>query len=414
MSIVSPFSPKPGTNLAELVRDYRRNGPLQREFYWSSEIFAADMERIFGRWWLFAGHGCAIPRPGDFFTYQVGRDPIIVIRDGRGQVRAFHNTCRHRGSRICTEERGHAAKLVCPYHRWTYDLDGALLLNTMADFGIDRTELGLFPVRVRDAAGLIFISLADDPPSFDDAFEAISRKLKPHGMERAKVAHTIDYLVKANWKIIFENNRECYHCPANHKEYNRATYDVMRDQGRTDPARMAEVETATAEANARFRALGLGDADASSNMTSDFFRCSRAPLMKGYVTQTLDGQPACRIPMGDFKVHDVGTLRTTVFPNFWQHANGDYACAARLTPVGPALTEVRATWLVHEAAVEGKDYTLERLLPLWSATNDQDWEICENQQIGVGSSRYRPGPFSRTKEYNVAGFDDWYLREISR
>jgi glycine betaine catabolism A len=414
MSMVRPVEAAGAADtLDALIKNYRTNGPLQREFYVSPDIFAIDMERIFGRWWLFAGHSCTIPNPGDYFTYQIGKEPIVVIRDNRGEVRAFYNTCRHRGSRICTEEHGRTTKLVCPYHRWTYELDGTLLMDTKRDFGVDRSTLSLHPVQLRHVCGLVFVSLSDDPPSFDDAFATIERKMKPHGIERAKVAHTIDYLVKANWKIVFENNRECYHCPSNHKEYNRTAYDVMRDQGRTDPVKMAEVEAIAAEANARFAALGLDVGDASSNMTGGFFRCHRTPLMKGFVTQSMDGKPVS-IPMGDFKQHDVGTLRTTIFPNFWQHSNGDYAAAARLIPLAPDLTAVRATFLVHKDAVEGEDYTLDRLLPVWSATNDQDWRIVENQQVGVSSKKYTPGPFSQTKEFNVAHFDEWYLREVAR
>jgi glycine betaine catabolism A len=415
MSVVRQLrAEEPAIDLGKMIKNYRRNGPLESEFYASEQVFAADMQRIWGRWWLFAGHGCTIPRPGDYFTYQVGRDPILVVRGEDGQVRAFFNTCRHRGARVCTAEAGSAKRLVCPYHNWTYDLGGRLLMDSKEDYGVDRSELSLHPVHVRDAAGLIFISLARNPPSFDEAFATISRKLKPHGMARAKIAHTADYVVKANWKIIFENNRECMHCPPNHKEYNLSTYDVMRDQARSDPARAKQMDAIIAESNARFRALGLDEGDASSSMTGTFFRCHRTPLRKGFVSQTLDGKPACRLPMGDFKEHDVGTLRITIFPNFWQHSNSDYAAAARLTPLAPGLTAVRGYWLVHEDAVEGKDYTLDKLLPAWGKTNEQDWEICENQQIGVSSSRYQPGYYSLSKEGNVAHFDEWYLGEMSR
>ncbi len=395
-----------------LVRTRQPYRPLPGAFYTSPEVFAVDVERIFGRWWLFAGHSCTIPKPGDWFTYQVGRDSIIVVRDAKGDIRAYHNTCRHRGSRICGAERGHASHFVCPYHRWTYDLDGKLMMAPEAEFGVDRAELSLHPVKVKNAAGLIFFSFADDPPSFDEAFATISRKLKPHGMERAKIAHTVEYLVKANWKIVFENNRECYHCPPNHKEYNRSTYDVARDMARLDPSRQPEIDAIIERANARFRALGLDEGDVSSNMTGTFFRCHRTPVTEGFVTQSLDGKPVAP-PMGEFKEHNVGTLRTTVFPNFWQHSNSDHAVAARLTPIAPDLAAVRGMWLVDRDAVEGKDYTLERLLPLWSLTNDQDWHICQNQQLGVSSSRYVPGPLSKLREPNVNHFLEWYLSQTA-
>ena len=129
-----------------------------------------------------------------------------------------------------------------------------------------------------------------------------------------------------------------------------------------------------------------------STMTGAVFRCHRTPVMEGVVTQSLDGKPLCNRLMGDIKEWDSGTLRTTVFPNFWQHTNCDYAAAARLTPIGPDETHVRGYWLVDAEAVEGRDYTLDRLLPIWDITNRQDWTICEDQQEGVSSQRLRARP----------------------
>lgn len=412
------LAPRPGTlpdDVASLVRDYRKNRPLQRDFYYSPAVFALDMARIFGRWWLYAGHACTIPKPGDWFTWSIGTESVIVVRGEDGAIRAFHNTCRHRGSRVCPAESGHAARLVCPYHRWTYGLDGRCLTDTEGDFGVDPSELGLHPVKLHDAAGILFVSLADEPPDFSAALDAMARHLKPHGLDRAKLAHSIDYKVKANWKLVFENNRECYHCPGAHKEYTTATYDVARDMAaaRNDTRRLEELDRITADANARFRAMGLDEGNVSSKMTGGFFRAQRTPLMEGFVTQSLDGKPVSTV-MGDLRQHDVGTLRTTVFPNFWQHASGDHAVATRITPVSATLCDVRVMWFVDKDAIEGRDYTLERLLPIWQLTSEQDWEICEWNQLGVGSSRYQPGPYSKSREYNVAHFVEWYLGELVR
>jgi len=178
-----------------------------------------------------------------------------------------------------------------------------------------------------------------------------------------------------------------------------------------DPTLQPGMDAIVARANARFRALGLDEGDAMSTMTGVAFRCHRTPVMEGFVTQSMDGKPLSCL-MGDIKAWDSGTLRTTVFPNFWQHTNCDYAAAARLTPIGPDETHVRGYWLVDEKAVEGKDYTLERLLPIWDLTNRQDWKICEDQQAGVSSHAYTPGPFSLVRERNVAHFLDWYLGEL--
>ena len=405
-----PIAPE----ISRLVADHRPGGPLERDFYVAPEVFAADLARIFHRHWIFVGYAFQVPRPGDFLTYKVGGESIIVLRDRSGAIRAFHNVCRHRGSRICKTEQGHAHRLVCPYHRWTYELDGALVLDTSREFGVDKTELSLRPVALENAAGLLFVSLlpGEAPPDFSDALATIRRKMKPHALERAKIAHQIDYVVKANWKLVFENNRECYHCPPNHKEYNTAAYDVQRDMAMLDPSLQPGMDAIVARANARFRSLGLDEGDALSTMTGVSWRCHRTPVMEGFVTQSMDGKPLCNRLMGDIKEWDSGTLRTTVFPNFWQHTNCDYAAAARLTPIGPDETHVRGYWLVDAAAVEGKDYTLDRLLPIWDLTNRQDWTICEDQQAGVSSRAYLPGPYSRIRERNVAHFLDWYLSEL--
>ncbi|HTG22702.1 MAG TPA: aromatic ring-hydroxylating dioxygenase subunit alpha [Reyranella sp.] len=401
--------------ISRLVAEHRPGGPLERDFYLASEVFAADLARIFHRHWVFAGYAFQVPRPGDFFTYKVGSESIIVLRDRAGVIRAFHNVCRHRGSRICKTEQGNAHRLVCPYHRWTYELDGSLVLDTSREFGVDKAELSLRPVAIEDAAGLLFVSLSLDeaPPDFSEALATIRRKMKPHALERAKIAHQIDYVVKANWKLVFENNRECYHCPPNHKEYNTAAYDVQRDMAMLDPSLQPGMDAIVARANARFRTLGLDEGDAMSTMTGVSWRCHRTPVMEGFVTQSMDGKPLCNRLMGGIKEWDSGTLRTTVFPNFWQHTNCDYAAAARLTPIAPDETHVRGYWLVDAGAVEGKDYTLDRLLPIWDLTNKQDWTICEDQQAGVSSRAYVPGPYSRIRERNVAHFLDWYLSELS-
>jgi len=403
----SPLTPE----LARLVAGHRSGGPLVRDFYVSPEVFAADLARIFHRHWVFAGYAFQVARPGDFFTWKLGTESIIVVRDRAGEIRAFHNVCRHRGSIVCKTEHGNAHRFVCPYHRWTYELDGRLVLDTQREFGVDRATLSLRPVAIENAGGLLFVSLAESPPDFSAALATIRRKMKPHAIERAKIAHQVDYVVKANWKIVFENNRECYHCPPNHKEYNTVAYDVQRDLAMLDPTQQPAMDAIVARANARFRALGLDEGDALSTMTGASWRCHRTPVMEGFVTQSLDGKPLSCL-MGDIEEWDSGTLRTTVFPNFWQHTNCDYAAASRITPIGPDETHVRGYWLVDEKAVEGRDYTIDRLLPIWDITNRQDWTICEDQQHGVASRAYVPGPFSLVRERNVAHFLDWYLGEL--
>jgi Rieske 2Fe-2S family protein len=393
-----------------LRRAYRRGGPLERPFYTSQEVFHADLDRVWRRHWLYVGHGCQIPLAGDWMTWSVGSDAIVIVRDAQGVLRAFHNTCRHRGSRICRAESGHSRLLVCPYHAWTYELDGRLRTPTEREFGRPPGELGLNPVQLKQVAGLLFVALAPDAVPFGQGAAEIAEKMVHQGLEDAKLAHCIRYTVAANWKLVFENNRECYHCAHAHPEYVRATYDVARLEAKSLP----EVERQTANADQRFRAMGLDGAIASSAMTGLFWRCTRAPLKESWRTQSLDGQPVAPL-MGTFRARDewsMGTLRATVFPNFWQHASDDHAVATRLTPIDATTTVVDVLWFVHKDAVEGRDYTLERLLPFWQRTSEQDWEICAANQAGVNSPAYRPGPYSQTRETNVQHFIDWYLAAL--
>jgi len=153
---------------------------------------------------------------------------------------------------------------------------------------------------------------------------------------------------------------------------------------------------------------------ASSEMTGAYWRAARTPLMQGWKTQSLDGQPVAPL-MGTFRARgewSEGTLRSTIFPNFWQHASDDHAVATRLTPLDATTSQVDVSWFVHKDAVESKDYTLEKLLPFWQRTSEQDWNICEANQAGILSPRYEPGPYSRIRETNVQHFVDWYLAAL--
>ncbi len=214
-----------GAMIADLIRTYRHGGPLPRAFYCHPEVFAADMDRIWRRYWLYVGHGCMLPKVGDWLTWQVGTDSVVVVRTKSGEIKAFHNTCRHRGARFCNAEKGNGQAFSCPYHGWTYDLDGRLTTRTMKDFGVAESELGLHPVKLRDVGGLLFIALGDDPVDFDQAHADIAGRMKHQGMNDAKVAKAASYTVKANWKLVFENNRECYHCRGSHPELCRTWSD---------------------------------------------------------------------------------------------------------------------------------------------------------------------------------------------
>ena len=267
------------------------------------------------------------------------------------------------------------------------------------DFDKDRYQLR--SAEVREVAGLLFVCLAPDEstPDFDHFYEAIEPQLKPHGLEKSKVVIRHHYEVKANWKTLIENNRECYHCRVSHPEFCMSNYDLglpgdLRSDAGYDSLLDNEYE--------RWRELGLSPREVSFPGGYPY-RVSRLPLKEGFVTESLDGMQVAPL-MGDLTDPRVGSLRLITLPNFWGHANCDYAMTTRLAPVSAGTTRVVVSFLVHEDAVEGEDYDPERVAYVWKETSEQDWELCENNYAGIKSLAYEPGPFSELTESSVESF----------
>jgi Rieske 2Fe-2S family protein len=401
-----------------LVARCRKGWSLPREFYTDEALYEAEIERIWRRGWLFAGHTCQVPEPGDYFTLDLDTDSLILIRADDGRVRALNNVCRHRGSLLVSEPAGRLRRFVCPYHQWVYDRDGALLACRGMQEDLDRSQLGLIPAHVRELEGLIYISLADEPPEFEAAQRELAPILRPQGFERAKVARVVDYEIHANWKLVWENNRECYHCNVNHPQYIKANFDHYNANDTPQHVRKA-LEAAVARSEQQWAASGLAVTHKQAGMTlfpdaerNIWYSANRTPLVDGYLSESMDGQQVAPL-MGEYTDAGVGTLRMRTMPNFWNHSSCDHGVSTRLLPAGSRLTRARVLWLVDRDAVEGKEYELDRLLPFWQLTSEQDWKICENQQRGVLSRAYRPGPYSPYKEYNVDRFIQWYLRQLT-
>jgi Rieske 2Fe-2S family protein len=394
--------------LAPPGREPRQPGMgLPRSYYVDDTVFAAEMEGVLTRGWLFAGHTCELVAPGDYVVVDVGPESVIVARTRTGGLAAYHNVCRHRGSRLADRPRGRVRAWTCPYHQWVYDLDGTLRGARLMGSAFSTDGWDLLPVALEEVAGLLWVSLADAPPPFAPAAAAIGPQLAPHGLERATVAARDRYRVRANWKTVVENNRECYHCRVGHPEFCRANYDLGTFG---DQRRQAGHDRAVAEAYGRWRRDGLAPADVSFPGGA-WYRVSRLPLRDGYRTETLDGRPAAP-PMGRLTGTDPGSLRLIGLPTMWAHANLDYAMTTRLVPVDAATTDVEVTFLVAAGAVEGSDYDGDAVTSVWRATCEQDWALCERAYAGVRSRGYRPGPLSPVVEGSVDAWLGWYLDQL--
>ena len=299
-------------DVLQLLQTRPRHHSLPGRFYNDPAVFALDMAAIFQRQWLYVGCTCEVEQSGQYLTVSIGPSSIIIVRGQDGELRGFFNTCRHRGFRICDAEQGQAKSLVCPYHRWTYRLDGTLAYASWMPEDFDRAQHSLRPVQLRTVGGTIFISLADDPPDFARYAEAVAPLLAPHQLDRARVAYKDQLVVEGNWKLMMENSRECYHCATEHRELMRTFLDIY---DWSDPGAVAEIAAFSAQREAE----GLP----SHIAEGPEFRAGRLPFTHGAVSTTMDGRPAVGRLLGAVPHNDVGSLRWVHYPSVFNHALGD-------------------------------------------------------------------------------------------
>jgi Rieske 2Fe-2S family protein len=393
--------------MLDRLRRRKPKTPLEQGFYGGEEEHRLDLDLIWYRDWLFVGHDCEVAKSGDYMTVQIGEYPILIVRDRDGSLHAFHNSCRHRGSRICSAEHGNSARLVCPYHQWTYQLDGRLFAARDMGASFDRAQYGLKPVHCTSVGGYIWVCVAKVAPDFEPIRKHIEPYFLPHHMQDTKVAFESTIIERANWKLVWENNRECYHCAANHPELCR-TYPedpavTGVDAGNNNPRIAAKW--------ARWESLGLPSKFHIS--ASGQYRTARMPLIEGTVSYTMTGNAAVRRPLTDaIKDPDIGTLLLFHFPSIWNHIMGDHASSFRMLPISATETQLTTKWLVHRDAVEGVDYDVKALTEVWLATNDEDRRICQENQLGIMSPGYDPAPYSPVHEDGVVQFVDWYCSHL--
>ena len=406
-------------NIKALISTRQSGFTLPQAFYLDSDVYALEFEQIWRSGWLFVAHDCEIPSVGDYLTWQVGDDSILILRDDEEIIRAFYNICRHRGTRLCSQEQGHVGRIVCPYHQWTYNRSGKLCSARGMDSDLNLEEWSLLPLAVTTAAGMIYVSLAENPPPFESVGDQIEKAAGPQGFQRAKVAYAIDYEIQANWKLVWENNRECYHCNVNHPQYIRANFDHYNRDDTSDSIKLRMAKQLE-QNESRWAETGLLATHRSTGMASfpdpdhddGWCAINRTVLVEDYLSETMDGQLVAPL-MGDYRDPHVGTLRMRTMPNMWNHSSCDHAVTTRLLPAGADKTLARVVWLVDQDAVEGQDYTLDKLLPFWQLTSEQDWALCHEAQRGISSRAYRPGPLSTYKEWNVEAFIGWYLDKLA-
>ena len=407
-----------GTTEAAALLDSRVPGhALPGPCYTSPAFFDVDIAAVWASTWLFVGTEAEVREPGDFFTVDIGPYSVIVLRDDDEDVRALHNVCRHRGSRLLTDRAGSIGNIVCGYHQWTYATDGSLLHAGDQAPGFDKSCFGLRPVHLRAVDGLLFISLANDPPDdFDQMATAVSPYVQPYQLRRTKVAAQVDLVEAANWKLVMENNRECYHCEAGHPELMQTFFPTYGYEPDEVPARLRPAHDRYLQAEAELEVTcarrGLPSAaieELDTRVTG--FRIQREPLDGAGESYTIDGTAASRRLLGELDTSRLGRVSMHTQPNGWLHLLADHAVTFAVFPIAADRTLMRTTWLVDEDAEEGVDYDLANLTHVWRQTNEQDAALCGRAHQGVSSPAYQPGPYAPS-EYQVNALTNWYVDRV--
>jgi len=407
--------------IAELLKHDRAGMTLPRDLYVGDEAFHFDTDVMLKSVWLYAGTVAQAKNPGDWFIFELGNNQVIIVRGRDGEIRAFYNSCRHRGARICEAASGNSPRLICPYHFWTYGLDGKLLAARNMPDEFEKADHGLVSVALENVAGLLFVCLSDNPPPFGRAKADIAEQVSLYNLDTLKVAVQDSLIEPANWKLVMENNRECYHCDQNHPELLKSlsTYGFgkgLPEDGAEDVVDDAAFDAMLEAQRQHWRDLGIYHdliEFPEENGRTGWHRVARLPLAHGAVSQTLDGKPACRIPIWAHGLDEPSSLSVWTQPNSWHHFCNDHVVTFSLTPLGPDKTLLRTTWLVHEDAVEGVDYDPENLAAVWRATNAQDSYLAALNHKGIMTDGYRQGLYS-VEEKLVDAFKTFYVEASER
>ncbi len=365
------------------TESYRQGArTLPGRYYTAPEVLTLDQERIFSRRWICVGRVETISAPGDYVLAEIAGESIIVLRDQAGERRAFYNVCRHRGTRLCEAPSGRLSETIqCPYHAWTYALDGRLIgaphMHEVERF--DKKAYPLHAVALAEWEGFLFLNLDPAAEPLARAFGPLAGRFARYNLPALRTVRRIEYDVRANWKLILQNYNECLHCPTIHPELSTK---LPYTSGANDLV--------------------------------------EGPFLGGYMeikppneSATLSGR-ACGLPLGDLSTDDRHrAYYYSFFPTMMLSLHPDYAVFYTVWPQGPMASRVVCEWMVHPDSPASPGYNIQDAEEFWDRTNRQDWHICERSQLGVSSRAYQPGPYS-PRESIPAAWDRTYLQALGR
>lgn len=351
---------------------------LSGPYYWDRDIYELEKERIFYDSWLGVGRADQIPKSGDFFVRQVADESVVILRGETHEINSFYNVCRHRGNQICAQESGRfkGGAIACRYHGWTYALNGSLVATpNMVDVpGFRREDFPLYPVAVHLWEGFIFLNFSPDPEPFDPDLGQVADKLARYNLSGLKAAHREVFRVKANWKILEENNLECYHCPGIHPE-------------------LCAIQPAVGKGM-------IGSENADGN-----------PLIEGGNTFSLTAKTS-RPLISSITKDDMSLFRsTTIYPNFFLGLLPDHVFTFAPWPLGPGETSVVVEWLFEPATIKATGFDPSDTVSFLNMVLRQDFDLCEEVQKGIQSRAHHSGVYS-PQEHLPYKFNQWILERL--
>ncbi len=391
--------------IKDLLARHRPGHALEQAFYLSSEVFRSDVDRIILKSWILVGHASQIPESGEFFVSRIAGESIIVVRDSDGKVNALLNVCRHRGSRVCLEDAGRTARFVCPYHAWTYGLDGSLIAAPRMLEAIEPDQYSLMRARVEEFHGMLFVNF-DADAEFSKIRRDLDDALAPYDLANSKIAGRQSYTINANWKLAVENFCECYHCLPAHREYSVA-HSLARPE-KMNPELRKEVMNRAASCGLWPDTFDVSYSPTEAVGNDRYF--DRYPLLKGHVTGSRDGKPLAPL-LGSIKDYDGGASDFQIGAISFGLAYCDHVVLYRFIPMALDVTDCEVIWLVRNDAIEGKDYELNDLVWMWDVTTKADKKIIQDNARGVESRFYQPGPFAPMEVYTQQ-FTEWYINVL--
>jgi Rieske 2Fe-2S family protein len=366
---------------------------LPADAYYDPRQYEREMQRIWCRNWIYVCRSSEVAQARAFRTFELGDQRLLLVRDEQGELRGYYNTCRHRGAALCREEAGvlRSGAIVCPYHAWTYSLQGRLLRTSSKRHaeGFDAADYPLYEIRVHEWRGFIFVALHDARP-FADAFDPPADRMDAWPLEQLVVGHVLLKNMQCNWKIFWENFNECLHCPGVHP----SLCQLVPIYGRG--------------------LIREGDDPNWERTADDPDPKYRGGLRSGARTWSLDGQ-LTGVPFAGLSEDQrrCGALYLTSLPSVFIVGHLDYVRVVRLRPLGPESTELRVEYLFSRETLADPKFDMRNVVDFANTVMTEDAEVCELNQRGLRAAPHAAGVVM-PEEYLVRQFHEWVDAELAR